>query len=71
MASPSKDIASALTYLTIDTLSEMKPADRRLLRDECERVCRIIEGDRVIDGLRKAPPPRNKVGVLRQAWETD
>jgi hypothetical protein len=68
---PANDIASVLTRLTVDKLSEMKPADRQLLRDQCERVCRIIEADRIVDGAPKASRPRHKVGVLLQAWETD
>jgi hypothetical protein len=71
MPLPTDDIASALTRLTVDSLSGMKPADRQVIRDECERVCRIIEGDRIVGGARRASPPRDNVGVLRQAWETD
>ena len=65
------DITSVLTCLTVDKLSEMKPADRQLLRDQCERVYRIIGGDRIADNVPKAIPPKNKGGVLLQQWETD
>jgi hypothetical protein len=71
MPLPTDVIANALSYLTIDKLSEMKPADRQVLRDECERLCRIIEGDGAAGAAQKASSPRDTVGVLRQAWETD
>lgn len=56
-------IASLLTSLTPGQIAAMAPADRQLLCDQCKRILRLAEAERIGDAAREAPsPPKN--GVL-------
>jgi hypothetical protein len=64
MSLPSR-LTALLTSLTPDQVQALPPAARQLLSDQLQRVHRMIDGARIVNGARKATAPMSpRSGVL-------
>jgi hypothetical protein len=56
--SRASDIISLLTSLTDDQIDPLTPVDRRLLKDQLERVHGMVTGATIMSDARKATAPQ-------------
>jgi hypothetical protein len=62
-------LTTLLVGLSKEQVLQMSAVERQALSDQCQRLYRIIETERVVDDAKRATSEEG--GVFRQAWETD
>ena len=66
---PLPEPVQALADLTTDQVQTMPAGARKRLSEECRRIYRIIEGDKIMREAREATAPKDGVLALLRAGE--